>query len=108
MRKSALLLVSMALALVLVSGVAPAATFRGTDGDDDRRGTQESDQIFGRGGNDGHAGAGKDVIVVGPPVAGSGKHRVYCGSGYDTVYYYSQSLRDIVTHDCEKVRRVQF
>jgi hypothetical protein len=48
------------------------------------------------------------VIVVGPPVAGSGKHRVYCGSGYDTVYYYSQSLRDIVTHDCEKVRRVQF
>ena len=65
MRRTVLLLTSMALALVLVSGVALAATFYGTDGNDDIRGTQESDQIFGRGGNDILGGGKGDDVIHG-------------------------------------------
>jgi Ca2+-binding RTX toxin-like protein len=52
MRKSVLLLASIALTVLLVSGVAFAATFYGTDRADEISGTRQSDQIFGQGGND--------------------------------------------------------
>ena len=88
------------IGVVSADGVAASDTFHGGSGDDGF-----IIEGISRGGDIVYAGAGKDGIVLGPPVAGSGKHRIYCGSGYDSVYYYNQSLQGIVTHDCEKVTR---
>jgi Ca2+-binding RTX toxin-like protein len=61
------MLAAMALALLLVSGVAWALNKIGTDGPDTLRGTNGADNLSGRGGNDILlALAGKDHLLGGP------------------------------------------
>ena len=78
---------------------AESDTFYGKDGDDRfvLEGNAEGDIFYG--------GDGKDYFGLHGEVVGSGKHLIYCGRGYDTVTYDSTSRQDLVTHDCEKVRR---
>ena len=52
MRRVALVLTAMALALVLASGVALAVNKVGTNGPDTLRGTNKADNLLGRGAND--------------------------------------------------------
>src|SRR5215218_3268272 len=75
MRRTMLLVATMALTLLVASGVALAVTKIGTNGPDHLRGTNGDDILIGRGGNDvlnslaGHdellGGRGKDVVVGG-------------------------------------------
>ena len=75
MRRAILLAATMALVLLVASGVALAATRVGTDGPDHLKGTNGSDNLLGKGGNDRIfglrgddnllGGAGKDVVVGG-------------------------------------------
>lgn len=83
MRKTVLLLASMALAVLLASGVALAATFWGTDGNDYIRGTDNADTILGLDGRDVLEGRGGGDMIKGGP-------------GSD---------RGSVASDCEKVIR---
>jgi hypothetical protein len=67
MRRVALLLAAMALALLLASGVAWAVNKVGTDGPDTLRGTNGDDNLIGKGGNDDlYALNGRDTLVGGP------------------------------------------
>ena len=53
MRRTILLVATMALALVMASGVALAVTYKiGTNGPDTLRGTNGADTLIGKGGND--------------------------------------------------------
>jgi Ca2+-binding RTX toxin-like protein len=105
MRRVALVLTAMALALVLASGVALAANKVGTNGPDTLRGTNKADNLFGRGDNDillalaGNdnllGGPGKDIVYGGDEnrlsggdknmVGGSGNDSVIGGRGSDNV-----------------------
>ena len=105
MRRVALVLTAMALALVLASGVALAANKVGTNGPDTLRGTNKADNLLGRGANDillalaGNdnllGGPGKDIVNGGDEnrlsggnknmVGGSGNDSVIGGRGSDTV-----------------------
>ena len=105
MRRVALVLTAMALALVLASGVALAANKVGTNGPDTLRGTNKADNLLGRGaddillalaGNDNLLGGpGKDIVNGGDEnrlsggnknmVGGSGNDSVIGGRGSDTV-----------------------
>ena len=78
MRRLALLLTTMALALLLTSGVALAATytFNGTSGDDNFR-LVVSNRVGG------------DII------------NVYCGEGYDTVRVTVDNGDTVNFYDCE-------
>jgi Ca2+-binding RTX toxin-like protein len=125
-RAVARILLVSAVLLALAGGVALAASFTGTDGDDVIFGTNDSDDIsglkghdrlHGRGGNDilgggeGHdvvfGGLGNDVLRVG----GRGDDRigsmdrdrdvVNCGPGDDRV---TADSRDLVAPNCEVVR----
>jgi hypothetical protein len=111
------LVVAGLLAVVLVSGAARAALFRGTEGPDKLVGTASADSIYGlagadsieaRGGNDLiNPGFGRDYVV-----AGAGADRIAaqdgevdsiaCGLGADTV---TADLDDVVAADCETVSR---
>ena len=76
MRRTLLLLATMALTLLVASGVALAVTKIGTDGPDTLRGTNKADNLAGRGGNDKLlALAGKDNLL-----GGSGKDAIYGGT----------------------------
>jgi Ca2+-binding RTX toxin-like protein len=67
MRRVALVLVAIALALVLASGVALAVTKIGTDGPDRLRGTNNADKLVGKGGDDVlFSLAGRDKLRGGP------------------------------------------
>ena len=67
MRRMALVLAALGLALVLASGVAWALNEVGTDGPDTLRGTNGADNLAGRGGNDAiFSLAGKDHVLGGP------------------------------------------
>lgn len=106
MRRVALVLTAMALALVLASGVALAVNKVGTNGPDTLRGTNKADNLLGRGandillalaGNDNLLGErGKDIVFGGSTerrlsggnknmVGGSGNDSVIGGRGSDTV-----------------------
>ena len=105
MRRVALVLTAMALALVLASGVALAANKVGTNGPDTLRGTNKADNLLGRGANDiilalaGNdnllGGPGKDIVYGGDEnrlsggnknmVGGSGNDAVIGGRGSDNV-----------------------
>jgi Ca2+-binding RTX toxin-like protein len=100
MRRVALVLAGMALALLLASGVAWAVNKIGTNGPDTLRGTNGSDNLLGRGGNDillGRGGrdnllggAGKDIVLGGNEgdnnlVGGPGNDAVIGGRGSDNV-----------------------
>jgi hypothetical protein len=65
MRKTVLLLASIALTMMLASGVALAVNKVGTSGPDTLRGTNEGDNLVGQGGNDDISGAGGRDVVVG-------------------------------------------
>jgi Ca2+-binding RTX toxin-like protein len=76
MRRVALALVAMTLALLLASGVAWAVNKIGTDGSDTLRGTNKADNLLGKGGNDKLFGlAGRDNLL-----GGSGKDMVFGGN----------------------------
>ncbi|MDQ4105848.1 MAG: hypothetical protein M3157_01555 [Actinomycetota bacterium] len=79
MRQSIILLMVMAIALVLGSGVALAAVKFGTEGRDALIGTNAKDVLYGKGGNDGLAGRGADDVLYG----GDGSDFMY--GGYVTV-----------------------
>jgi RTX calcium-binding nonapeptide repeat (4 copies) len=76
MRRVALVLAAMALALLLASGVAWAVNKIGTNGPDTLTGTNRADNLLGRGGNDDISGlggpdellggGGRDVLQGGP------------------------------------------
>ena len=96
MRRTILLLTTMALTLLVASGVALAVTKIGTDGPDTLRGTNKADNLLGRGGNDilfGKDGRdnllgeeGKDVLFGGfEDGTGSGDKNLVGGSGNDFV-----------------------
>jgi Ca2+-binding RTX toxin-like protein len=76
MRRTMLLLATMALTLMAASGVALAVTKIGTNGPDTLRGTNRSDTLVGRGGNDRlFSLAGRDNLLGGP-----GKDVVFGGN----------------------------
>ena len=76
MRRTILLMATMALTLLVASGVALAVTRIGTDGPDTLRGTKGNDDLIGKGGNDKLlALAGNDTLLGGP-----GKDTVNGGS----------------------------
>src|SRR5215216_3831591 len=96
MRRVALVLTVMALALVLASGVALAVNKVGTNDPDTLRGTNKADILLGRGANDNLLGGpGKDIVYGGDEnrlsggdknmVGGSGNDSVIGGRGSDNV-----------------------
>ena len=112
-----LLLASIALALVLASGMALAVNKVGTDGPDSLRGTNGTDNLLGKGGNDDLfglggsdsllGGPGKDNVLGGNEVrplegdknllGGSGNDRVLGGKGSDNLV--GNSGNDLVVGD---------
>ena len=97
MRRVALVLGAMALALLLASGVAWAVNKIGTDGSDTLRGTNGADNLIGKGGNDDLyalngrdtllGGPGKDVVVDAPRgVWRRGDKNLQGGPGNDVVF----------------------
>ena len=67
MRRTIVLLTTMALALLVASGVAWAVNKVGTDGPDTLRGTNGADNLIGKGGNDRlFALRGRDTLLGGP------------------------------------------
>lgn len=130
-RRSVLLVVAMAIAVLTFSGVALAVVLDGTRGDDTLRGSNGADTIDGRAGDDDifgfrgadslNGGSGADFINAGPRDekaqdvvdAGGGNDRVRafnrpaardivdCGRGFDVVIADS---KDLVTN-CNVIRR---
>jgi hypothetical protein len=67
MRRTIVLLATMALTLLVASGVAWAVTKIGTNGPDTLRGTNENDNLLGNGGNDRLFSLnGRDTLLGGP------------------------------------------
>jgi Ca2+-binding RTX toxin-like protein len=96
MRRTILLLATMALTLLVASGVALAVNKIGTNGPDTLRGTNGADTLVGLGGNDelyalsGRdtllGGLGKDVVLGGNENrAFGGDKKLAAGSGNDVV-----------------------
>jgi Ca2+-binding RTX toxin-like protein len=95
MRRVALVLGAMALALLMASGVAWAVTKIGTDGPDTLRGTNGNDTLIGKGGNDilfalnGRdnllGGPGNDWVDTHPTGFRSGDKNLVGGRGNDAV-----------------------
>ena len=90
-RRVALLLTMMAVALILGSGVALAAYFVGTSGGDNLRGTNNADEMYGLRGNDTLVGrGGKDYIEGGTGFdvirGGSNDDEIYGGRGQDDLF----------------------
>ena len=96
MRRVVLVLVAMALALLLASGVAWAVNKIGTDGPDTLRGTNGDDNLIGKGGNDRlfglHGrdtllgGPGKDLVDTHPTGSRTGDKNLLGGPGNDIVF----------------------
>jgi Ca2+-binding RTX toxin-like protein len=81
-RRTAMLLTTMAVALILGSGVALAEYFVGTRGNDDLRGTGQSDEMYGLRGNDELRGRGGNDYIEG----GGGRDRLFGDNGRDEIY----------------------
>jgi Ca2+-binding RTX toxin-like protein len=120
MRRTILLVATMALTLLVASGVALAVTKIGTDGSDFIVGTKGSDELFGRGGIDSIEGrSGEDVISGGPgnDFLVDGPFREFAvdtlsgGDGDDTIVTFNgPAARDIIScgvgsHDVAAVDR---
>jgi Ca2+-binding RTX toxin-like protein len=97
MKRVVLLVAAIAIAVVLASGVAWAATIVGTNGDDTRTGTENRDFMYGlngddtlvgRGGNDVIEGGGDRDILRG----GDGNDEVSGGPGRDEIYLGASSV----------------
>lgn len=111
MRRASLLTLTVALVLVLATGIALAATIKGTDRDDFLRGTNGADNIGARGGNDEvRARAGNDQVFGGTNsdtlygmenndliVGGRGNDRLDGGTGNDTLKSHFDGQRDNLT-----------
>ena len=82
MRRIGFILVMMAVALVVGSGVAFAAVKFGTDGQDFLMGTKDDDVIHGKGGIDFIDGRGGDDVLYG----GDGGDEVVSFPGDDTLF----------------------
>ena len=100
MRRTILAVATMALTMLVASGVALAVTKIGTEGPDTLKGTNEADTLLGKNGNDrifrlrGNdnllGGAGKDVVFGGELVNGNllvrvGDKNLVGGPGNDWV-----------------------
>jgi Ca2+-binding RTX toxin-like protein len=95
MRRTMLLLATMALTLLVASGVALAVTKIGGPGPDRLGGTDGDDNLLGKGGNDklyalrGRdnllGGSGKDLVLGGGRRAMGGDKNLVGGSGDDVV-----------------------
>jgi RTX calcium-binding nonapeptide repeat (4 copies) len=95
-RRTIVLLATMALTLLVASGVALAVTKIGTSGPDTLRGTNGDDNLTGKGGNDrlfslnGRdtllGGPGKDYIVTHPKKWRRGDKNLLGGPGNDIVF----------------------
>jgi Ca2+-binding RTX toxin-like protein len=109
MRRTILLLATMALTLLVASGVALAVIKVGGPGPDTLMGTKGSDTLAGRGNSDWIDGrAGNDVINGGPGdddplspaignlIGGSGADIISGGSGGDLMYDGGDSAVDIL------------
>ena len=90
MRRTALLLASVAAALLLVSRVALAATKIGGPGDDVLIGTNNPDLLDGRGGDDVIHGKGGDDCPTSSRfyflIGGTGDDDIYGNGGDDCLY----------------------
>src|ERR671915_552129 len=86
MRRTIVLLITMALTLLVASGVALAVTKIGTSGPDTLRGTNGADNLLGNGGNDVlYAFGGKDNLLGGEGkdwVLGGNERRALAGIKY--------------------------
>jgi Ca2+-binding RTX toxin-like protein len=105
MRRAILIVATMALTLLVASGVALAVNKIGTNGPDTLRGTNGADNLLGKGGNDklyalrGRdnllGGPGKDLVLGGPArrplggdknlAGGAGNDVVFGGRGSDNI-----------------------
>jgi Ca2+-binding RTX toxin-like protein len=99
MRRSIVVLVPLALAvMLLVSGVALARNIGGDENDNILRGTKRADTIHGRGGDDVvHGRAGNDRIY-----GENDQDTLYGGKGRDRIYS-AGAHADVV--DCGRDRR---
>ncbi len=105
LRKLATMLMALLVMLVLASGVALAADFIGTSGNDEfPPGTEGNDYFEGRAGDDRINALGGDDIIYGNKgtdriTPGEGADQVFAGAGDDLIY-----ARDITpsidTIDC--------
>jgi len=97
MRRTMLLLATMALTLLVASGVALAVNKVGTNGPDTLRGTNGDDNLVGRGGQDNifsldgtdnlAGGRGKDNVLAGDERRpGRGDKNLLGGPGNDVVF----------------------
>jgi hypothetical protein len=112
MRRTIVLVATMALTLMVASGVALAVTRIGTDGSDTLKGTRGSDQLLGKGGSDRINGqAGTDTLLGGPggdllidgPLSESAVDTLYGGAGNDTIVTYNvPAARDIISCGADK------
>jgi Ca2+-binding RTX toxin-like protein len=104
LRKLATLLSSLVLTLVLASGVALAADFIGTSGNDEfPPGTESNDYFEGRAGDDLINALGGDDIIYGGKGTdridpGEGADEVYAGAGDDLIYARDTASFDYI--DC--------
>jgi hypothetical protein len=71
MRRTILLLATMALTLLVASGVALAVTKIGTDGPDTLRGTNGDDNLLGRGGQEWERAGERGELPSGEPEVAS-------------------------------------
>ena len=99
MRKLATLLTALVVMLALASGVALAADFIGTSGNDTLTATEGDDYLEGRAGDDYLYGLGGNDIIYGGRgndriTPGEGADEVYAGAGDDLIY-----ARDTASYD---------
>jgi Ca2+-binding RTX toxin-like protein len=95
MRRIILLAATMALTLLMASGVALAVTKIGTNGPDTLSGTNGSDTLFGKGGNDTlFSRAGNDTLLGGP-----GKDRLVGGEKVGRAYRTQGGQKNLLGGD---------
>ena len=88
MRRTALLIASIAFVVLLASGVALAVTKVGGPGDDTLRGTDERDRLEGRGGDNTLHGKDETDFLDG----GSGNDVLYGMGGNDGYYIWGDGI----------------
>ena len=81
-RRALLIMATMGLGVLLLGGVALAATIDGTSGPDDLVGTDQADTIHGGGGIDYVSGLAATDLLYG----GAGNDTVLGREGNDTIY----------------------